>query len=132
MKKTALATVAIVALGLASVAFVSLAIQNAAHAEGRAIEIVNATGYPIQRVFVDKSDSYITSNNVVKKQGRLNHGETVRVELENMDKVCAWDVKIDWVDGSPSKTWKGFDLCKISMIRLKYDTTSGKTVVETK
>jgi hypothetical protein len=50
------------------------------------------------------------------------------VKFNTADEGCAWNFKIEWADpGYPGVIWKDVDLCRISVLTLKYDRKTDTT-----
>jgi hypothetical protein len=118
-------------LKLALVSIALMMCAQGAKADKRDFSLTNATGYDIQRVFVDGAHSRSWSDDIMGRD-IFHDGETIDVTFDGADKGCLWDLKVDWTDGSPSTEWHDFDLCKITSITLKYNRKTDTTTAVTR
>lgn len=102
-----------------------LLVASPSFADDRDFDLVNATGYPIGKVYIDESASDAWSENMLPAV--MQDGEMVHMKFGKGDKGCKWDMKISWTDGSPDVVWSGFDLCTINKITLKWDRATNTT-----
>ncbi len=101
--------------------------SGAAMATGLDFELKNATGYDIEAVYVDPSDSDEWSGNILKNDDELADGSTASVTFEGDPESCKWDLKVDWVGDYEPTVWENLNLCKISTITLKYNRKTDET-----
>ena len=114
---------------LASLAVFSLG--QAANAQGKQdFTLINATGYVISHVYVSPSKEDSWGDDILGKS-TLDDDEEVPISFSRKERSCEWDLKVTYEDDNSSVVWRGFDLCKISRITIKYnrksDTTSATT-----
>lgn len=93
----------------------------------RDFDLTNATGYPIREIYIDEASKDHWTDNAI--EGVLDNGDKVRMQFGKSDVGCAWDMKVVWTDNT-SSVWKGFNLCQINSITLKYNrSTDSATAV---
>lgn len=108
-----------------------LALTTVAKADKRDFSLTNSTGYDIHSVFVDSANSKSWSDDIMGRDV-FHDGETIDINFDGSDKGCIWDLKVEWTGNYPSTEWRGFDLCKITSITLKYNRQTDTTTAVTK
>lgn len=109
----------------------ALGVGQPAQAQGKQdFTLVNATGYVISAVYVSPSNQDSWEEDILGKD-TMDDEETLPIRFSRADKSCKWDLKVTYEDDDSSVVWRGFDLCQISKITIKYnrksDTTSALT-----
>ncbi len=104
--------------------------SSVAMATGLDFELKNATGYDIEAIYVDPSDSDNWSGNILHNDDELADGATASVTFEGDPESCKWDLKVDWVGDYEPTVWHDLNLCKISKITLKYNRKTDETTAE--
>lgn len=109
------ALAAVSALGLATPAF----------AGNQDFTVINGTGQTIQAIFVSASakdnwEEDVLGDNV------LENGERFNLSFDNSERACLWDLKVTY-DTGKNAVWNAIDLCKVSVVALRYDAKTGKT-----
>ena len=112
-------------LSALAIGCVSLFVSAPALAENLDFTLVNKTGYVISEVHVSSAASNAWEEDVMG-QDLLDNGESVDIEFEKGSKGCKWDLKVTY-DDEEEAVWKGFDLCSISEVSLRYDRKKGRT-----
>lgn len=102
-----------------------LGTAGAAFAGKQDFTLVNATGYPIKRVFVAPSSSDDWEEDVLGRD-IMDDGQSVELTFDRKESTCRWDMKVVYTDGDVS-TWSGLNLCSISKVTLKWNKSSGVT-----
>ncbi|MBM3547315.1 MAG: argininosuccinate lyase [Alphaproteobacteria bacterium] len=102
-----------------------------AHAQGKQdFTLVNATGYVISEVYVSPSAADDWEDDVLGKDTMADK-ETLPIKFSRKEKSCKWDLKVKYEIDNSTVVWRGFDLCEISKITIRYnkqtDTTSAST-----
>lgn len=107
-------------------ALATLAAAPAAMAEAKQdFDLVNATGYTIDKVYVAPSKSDDWEEDVLGR-GTLSNKESVHITFHRSSNTCNWDLKVVYDDGT-SAEWAKFDLCTVSKITIKYDKKTDTT-----
>jgi hypothetical protein len=88
-------------------------------------DLVNRTGYTIDKVFVSPTSSDDWQNDVLGRDV-LDEKETVHIRFNRAAKTCKWDLKVVYSDGEEAE-WDEFDLCEVSKITIRYSRKSGET-----
>ena len=110
---------------MAAAALFTLA-ATPAFAEGKQdFDLVNKTGYTIDKVFVSPSNSDDWEDDVLGRDV-LDDGEKVHIAFHRATKACKWDLKVIYSDGDKAE-WDEFDLCEVSKITIRYNKKSGET-----
>ena len=105
---------ALLALGLA------LVTAPASAADNRNVSVVNGTGYAIKFLgFNGPDDGLDEWENEL--EGTLKNQDTAYVEFGDDDEGCVWNIKVDWANYDESVLWKNVNLCKLNVLRLRYD-----------
>ena len=108
-----------------------LGLGQGAQAQGKQdFTLVNATGYVIKAVYVSPSNQDSWEEDILGRDTMADE-ESLPITFSRSDKSCKWDLKVTYEDDNSSVVWRGFDLCQISKITIKYnrksDTTSATT-----
>lgn len=108
-----------------------LALSPSAHAQGKQdFILINATGYAISHVYVSPTNENSWGEDVLGKD-ILDDDEEIPIQFSRKERSCKWDLMVTYDDDSSKVIWRGFDLCQISKITIKYnrksDTTSATT-----
>ena len=98
-------------------------------ADDRDFELINATGYPIREIYIDEARSKNWSENELDSV--LKNGEAMHFKFGKSDRGCKWDMKVVWTDDT-SSVWSNLDLCKIEVIKLKYNRKTDEATAEVK
>ena len=102
----------------------TLGLGQSAHAQAKQnFVLVNATGYVISHVYVAPTKEESWGEDILGK-GTLDDEEEVPIKFARKETTCAWDLKVTYEDDNSSVVWRGFDLCKISKITIKYNRKS--------
>lgn len=88
--------------------------------------LVNATGYSISHVFISPINDDDWGDDILGKD-IMEDGEDVPIVFARKERSCKWDLQITFDDDDEKVVWRGFDLCKISRITLKYNRKTGAT-----
>ncbi len=67
--------------------------SSAAMATGLDFELKNATGYDIEAVYVDPSDSEEWSGNILQDDAELPDGASASVTFDGDPESCKWDIR---------------------------------------
>jgi hypothetical protein len=111
---------ALLLLGLSVVAAPSRA------ADTRNVSVVNETGYAIKFLgFNGPDDGLDEWDNEL--EGTLKNQDQTYVEFGEQDQGCVWNIRVDWADYNESVLWKNVNLCRINVLRLRYDPGSKQT-----
>ncbi len=108
--KTIFAALALIAVSAA---------PAAAQADKRNFFVVNATNYPIKFVGVNPPGDEVWNENEV--EGTLAHGGIIKVVFGEEHKGCTWNIKVTWADDNTSSFFRNLDLCKVSVVALRYN-----------
>jgi len=102
------------------------AVTSPAFAEGKQdFDLVNRTGYTIDKVFVAPSSSDDCQNDVLGRDV-LDDRESVHIRFNRAARTCKWDLKVVYSDAETAE-WTEFDLCEVSKITIRYNRQSGET-----
>lgn len=92
-------------------------------------ELVNATGYDIQAVYMSPSDTDSWGYNIL--QDVLYDGYSVKIQFSPDADAVEWDMRADWVMEEGAKQeyvyWNGLRLDEINKLTLKYNAKTDKT-----
>jgi hypothetical protein len=111
---------------LVAAAALLVATASTAFADGKQdFDLVNRTGYTIDKVFVSPSNSNDWEDDVLGRDV-LDDGEKVHIRFSRAAKSCKWDLKVVYSDSETSE-WDEFDLCEVSKITIRYNRKSGET-----
>lgn len=114
-------------LGLLSITVPSASVLAAGQQD---FSLLNKTGYEIKEVYVSSSASNNWEEDVLGRDV-LKDGKIVNISFHSAAKGCKWDLKVVYSDDNSSAVWRGFDLCKITKVTIRYnrktDTTSAVT-----
>ena len=111
-------TVAAATIGL-------LASLSAAHAGDQDFDLVNHTGYDIDKVFVSAVNQKSWGKDIMGRDS-LEDGQTVHITFNGGTEACRHDLKVVYSDGDTSE-WGGLNLCKINTVTLYWDRKAGTT-----
>lgn len=116
---------------LAAAFFLALGAVGSAQAQGKQdFVLINATGYAIAHVYVSKVNDDDWGDDILGKDV-MDDGDTLTIQFPRKGSACKWDLMVTYDDDDSNAIWRGFDLCKISQITLKYnrktDTTTALT-----
>lgn len=111
--------------------FVALSVAGPASAQGKQdFTLVNATGYAISHIYVSPSNEDSWGEDILGRDV-MAEDETLPITFSRKASSCKWDLKVTYEDDDSSVIWRGFDLCTISKITIKYnrktDTSSAST-----
>ena len=59
--------------------------------------------------------------------GVLKNQDSVYVEFDEGDDGCVWNIKVDWANYDESVLWKSVNLCRFTVLRLRYDSGTKTT-----
>ena len=95
-------------------------------ADSRNISVVNETGYVIKALGFNGPDDGLEEwdnelDDVLKNQ------DSVYVEFDEGDEGCVWNIKVDWANYNESVLWKNVNLCRFTVLRLRYDSGTKTT-----
>ena len=111
---------ALIAVGLSLAAVPSFA------ADSRNVTVVNETGYAIKFLgFNGPDDGLDEWDNELEET--LKNQESTYVEFENENDGCVWNIKVEWKDYDEAVLWKNVNLCKMTALRLCYDSGTKTT-----
>ena len=82
----------------------------------------NRTGYAIHEVYISAANDNSWGEDILGRDTMPN-GESTAISFLHSESACTWDLKIVFSD-EESAIWKGFNLCEISEISLKYEGKS--------
>jgi hypothetical protein len=89
-------------------------------ADPRNVSVVNETGYAIKFLgFNGPDDGLDEWENEL--DGRLENQAQTYVEFNQEDEGCVWNIKVDWADYKETVLWRNINLCRINVLRLRYD-----------
>lgn len=95
-------------------------------ADSRNISVVNETGYAIKALgFNGPDDGLEEWDNEL--DGVLKNQDSVYVEFDEGDDGCVWNIKVDWANYDESVLWKKVNLCRFTVLRLRYDSGTKTT-----
>ena len=95
-------------------------------ADSRNISVVNETGYAIKFLgFNGPDDGLEEWDNEL--DGVLKNQDSVYVEFDEGDDGCVWNIKVDWANYDESVLWKSVNLCRFTVLRLRYDSGTKTT-----
>jgi hypothetical protein len=118
---------AMLALGMAAG---SGALTGAAQAaDARNVNVINETGYDIRLLgFNGPDDGLEEWDNELTSP--LRDGASTYVKFdEDEDEGCVWNIKVAWVGYSEAESvyWKNVNLCRITALRLRYNSKTDTT-----
>lgn len=95
-------------------------------ADSRNISVVNETGYAIKFLGFNGPDDGLEEwdnelDDVLKNQ------DSVYVEFDEGDEGCVWNIKVDWANYNETVLWKNVNLCRFTVLRLRYDSGTKTT-----
>jgi hypothetical protein len=95
-------------------------------ADMRDVKVVNGTGYGIKFLGFNNPGDDDWSDNELGDV--LATDASVLVKFNPADEGCVWNFKIEWAHpGYPGVLWKDVDLCRISVLTLRYDRKTDTT-----
>lgn len=101
-----------------------------AFAADQDFSLVNRTGYTIDQVYVSNAATDDWEEDVLGEDTLVN-GDHVDISFPKRENACRYDLKVVY-DDKEEAIWKGFDLCTISTIEIRYNRTTGATSAVTK
>ena len=100
-------------------------------ADERNVHVINKTGYGIKFLGFNEPDDDDWDENELGDSSVLPNGNGVYVKFNDADDGCVWNIRISWAEGGyPDVMWHDVNLCKISVLTLKYDRASDTTSFE--
>jgi hypothetical protein len=115
------------ALRLAAFALGILAVAGSPALAGEQdFSLINATGYEIGELYVAPSDSSDWQEDVLG-QDTLADGAQANIGFSRDTDTCTWDLKVVYSEDNSSAEWHAVDLCKLSVVTIKYNADSGET-----
>lgn len=87
--------------------------------------VINGTGKTIQNIYVSESAADNWEEDVLD-QDVLANGQRFNIAFEHGEQKCLYDLKVTYDTGRIA-TWNAIDLCKVSVVALRYDPATGKT-----
>jgi hypothetical protein len=90
--------------------------------------LTNATGFPIESVFVAPSRSKTWGDDKLGKS-ILANGRSREMVFNKSGSTCVYDMLIHWegFGESEDRTWENLDLCSINKITLRYNKSTDVT-----
>jgi hypothetical protein len=117
----------IIAAVVASLVMCLFVPGDSAYAAGKQdFTLINHTGYQINKVFVSPASSNSWQEDVLGRDV-LNNGKNVNIRFHRNTPGCKWDLKVVYTDDGSSAIWRGFDICAISKITIKYNRKTNVT-----
>lgn len=110
---------------IAAAAVVALSVATPALAGTQDFTVVNGTGKTIQNIYVAESAADNWEEDVLD-QDVLANGQRFNIAFQHGERKCLYDLKVTY-DTGRSATWNAIDLCKVSVVALRYDPATGKT-----
>lgn len=104
------------------------ALAAPAYAGTQDFTVLNATGYPINELYVAASSKDEWEEDVLGRD-TLPDAERTKISFDSDETACLWDIKVKYEDGETAE-WQGVNLCEISVVKLSYDHDSGRTWAE--
>lgn len=105
----------------------AMSVAGSAKAEGKQdFTLINATGYAISHVYVSPSNADDWGRDILGKD-TLDIDESVAIQFSRRVNTCKWDLKVTYEEDDSNVVWRGFDLCKISKITIRYNRKSDRT-----
>ena len=92
--------------------------------------VVNRTGYEIYSLYVSPSDEGSWEEDVLDEDV-LSEGSSVRVNFDNSEDDCMWDIMVVYSVDDEHVYWNDVDLCEVSTVQLHYDSSTGRSWAET-
>ena len=116
------------AFALLAIALSAAATPSSA-ADSRNVNVINETGYDIKMLGFNGPDDGVEEwDNELSKP--LTDGASTYVKFdEEEDEGCIWNIKVGWVGYAEKDSvyWKNVNLCKITALRLRYDSKKDQT-----
>ncbi|MEI7873542.1 MAG: hypothetical protein WCK95_15540 [Alphaproteobacteria bacterium] len=91
--------------------------------------LVNATGYPIEEVYVSPTKSKSWGSDILGKH-TVGDGEAWKLSFPQAKNQCFQDLMIVFEDDQSKVVWENFNLCEINKITLTYNRKSGETAAK--
>jgi len=113
-------------LAIGAVAAMSSSVAFAGNAD---FTLVNRTGYDIREVYLSSSNRNSWGNDRMGEFVLENKKQ--RLFKFNSSAACKQDLKVVFDDDESEVEWKGFDLCEINKITLKYNRSTKEVSAET-
>lgn len=114
---------------LLAVATVAALTSSVAFAGNADFTLSNRTGYDIREVYLSASNRDAWGKDrmgdIVLEKGKS------RVFKFNSSAACKQDLKVVFDDDESEIEWKGFDLCEINKITLKYNRSTKEVSADT-
>jgi len=106
----------------------SLAIGHVAFAGDADFTLTNATGFPIESVYIAPSKSKSWGQDRLG-QSILANGRSRAMIFNKMGSTCIYDMLIHWegYGEADDRTWEQLDLCSINKITLRYNKATDVT-----
>ena len=100
-------------------------IGTAALAGKQDFELVNNTGYQVDKVFVSSVGAKPWEEDIMGRD-TLGDGERVAISFEKGERGCNYDLKVIYHDGDEAE-WHDVNLCEISTVHIHWDKGAGVT-----
>jgi hypothetical protein len=111
---------------LAAVAAASLlCIAGTASAAKQDFNLVNNTGYQVDKVFVSSVGAKSWEEDIMGHDA-LGDGEQVAISFEKGERGCHSDLKVVYQDKDEAE-WHDLNICEISTIHIHWDKNAGTT-----
>lgn len=111
---------------LAALFVITMTAMHSHAQDVRDFTVINASGYDIKFVGVNKPGDEIWNENEVK--GVLRAGESLPVKFRAADGTnCVWNIKIRWSQDNSTDRINGVDLCKYQTVTITYDDKTNQT-----
>ncbi|QEI06620.1 hypothetical protein FXN63_12845 [Pigmentiphaga aceris] len=114
---------------LLAVATVAALTSSAAFAGDADFTLLNRTGYDIREVYLSASNR--NSWGVDRMGDVVLEKNKSRLFKFRDSAACKQDLKVVFDDDASEVVWKGFDLCEINKITLKYNRKTDEVSAET-
>ena len=109
---------------LAAAALLCLA-GTAAQAGKQDFNLVNNTGYQVDKVFVSSVGAKSWEDDIMGRD-TLDDGGSVAISFEKGERGCHYDLKVVYHDGDEAE-WHDVNLCEVSTIHIHWDKSAGVT-----
>ena len=104
----------------------SLAAAPSRAADARNVTVVNETGYAIKFLGFNAPDDGLDEWDNELESVLQNQASTY-VEFEDDDEGCVWNIRVDRQNYIEPVRWKNVNLCKLTALRLRYDSGTKTT-----
>ena len=104
----------------------SLAAAPSRAADARNVTVVIETGYAIKSLGFNAPDDGLDEWDNELEAVLQNQASTY-VEFDDDDEGCVWNIRVDWQNYNESVLWKNVNLCKLTALRLRYDSGTKTT-----